>query len=187
MKTKKGSSQKSIPNLSIDLIRSAFLLLIKHSLPVYKKNIARERPPVAAGENVNAAASIVLLMTALDYHLCRLKYLTDVAEHDPPLPNTPYLSWTFGCPLSEKLQGLLISRNQHRLLTQLIELTICRNSIIHPKFHTIIHVMDTDQELRTLKAQLPPGTNIRQKERANKMKYKELTRLPKKCPSSRPG
>lgn len=161
----------------MDLIRSAFLLLIKHSLPVYKKNIDRKRPPVAAGENANAAAAIVLLTTALDYHLCRLKYLRDVAKHDPPLPYIPYFSWTFGDALSKKLEGLLISTKQRRLLAQLIELTICRDSIIHPKFHTIIHVIDADQELKKLKAKLPPGTSIRKKESAHKMKRKELTRL----------
>ena len=161
----------------MDLIRSAFLLLIKQSLPIYKTNIDHKRPPVAARENVNAAAAIVLVTTALDYHVCRLKYLRDVAKHDPPLPYTPYFLWTFGDPLSKKLKGLLISAKDRRLLDQLIELTVCRDSIIHPKFHTITHVLDADHELKKLKAQLPPNTIVRKKESRHKMKRMELTRL----------
>src|SRR5688572_2869540 len=97
------SSLQSIANLSLNFVESAFLLLVNESLPVYRHNIGRKRPPVAAGENVPAAAAIMLLTTGLDYHLCRLKYLRDLARHTPPLPHTPYFNWSFGQSLSLKM------------------------------------------------------------------------------------
>jgi hypothetical protein len=53
----KQSSFKSVANLSVNFIESAFLILVENSLPVYRHNVDRKRPPVAAGENVSAAAA----------------------------------------------------------------------------------------------------------------------------------
>jgi hypothetical protein len=172
-----GSSSKSISNLSMGLVESAFLLLIQHSLPVYRHNIMRERPPVAQGENVNAAAAIVMLITALDHHLCRLKYLRDVARHKPPLPYTPYFNWTFEEALSEKLKKLLIRRKESRLLTQLIELTVCRDSVVHPKFYTVTESWDSDLNLKSMKAKLPPSVTLKPKAIKHKMERKHVTKL----------
>jgi hypothetical protein len=173
----RGSSSTSISNLSLNLIESAFLLLTEHSLPVYRHNISRQRPPVAGGENVNAAASIVMLVTGLDYHLCRLKYLRDVAVHKPPLPHTPYFDWTFGDPLSSKLKKLLKRPKEKRLLTQLIELTVCRDSIVHPKFYTVTHSWDADFNDKRLSAKLSPGVTLGNKAIAHKMRRRDFTRM----------
>src|SRR5688572_18691039 len=120
MARREQSSQKSVSNLSINFIESAFLLLVKKALPVYRHNIDRKRPPVAAGENVAAAAAVMMLVTGLDYHLCRLKYLRDVAKHRPALPHTPYFNWSFGDALSFKIQRLLSGHKESRLQRQLI-------------------------------------------------------------------
>src|SRR4030095_15808065 len=156
----RGSSSKSISNLSFSLIESAFLLLTERSLPVYRYNINRERPPVAGGENVNAAASIVMLVTGLDHHLCRLKYLRDMAVHEPPLSYAPYFNWTFKDSLSSKLRKLLKKPGEKRLLSQLIEMTVCRDSIVHPKFYTVTHSWDADFNDKRLKAKLSPGITL---------------------------
>lgn len=159
------------------LIESAFLLLIEYSLPVYRHNIGRERPPVAHRENVNAAAAIVMLVTALEYHLCRLKYLRDVTRHKPPLPYTPYFNWSFDNPFSEKLKKLLIRSKERRLLRQLIELTVCRDCIVHPKFYTVTESWNADFSIRSIKAKLPPGVTLRPKAVMHQMKRKHLTKL----------
>src|SRR4030095_7292298 len=140
----RGSSSTSVTNLSFDLIESAFLLLTELSLPAYQHNIDRRRPPVARQENVNAAACIIMLTTALDYHLCYLKYLRDVYVHKPRLPYTPYFNWEFDEPLSEKLAKLLEKTKEKHLLAQLIEITCCRDSIVHPKFYAVTYSWDAD-------------------------------------------
>ncbi len=172
-----GSSSKSISNLSVGLIESAFLLLIERSLPVYRHNIHRERPPVAARENVNAAATIVMLITALDYHLCRLKYLRDIATQEPPLTYTPYFNWTFEDALSKKLKKLLTRKKEGRLLTQLIELTVCRDSIVHPKFYTVTESWDTDLNYKSMKAELAPGVTLKPKAIKHKVGKRDVTKL----------
>jgi len=132
---------------------------------------------VAQGENVNAAATIVMLVTGLDYHLCRLKYLRDVAKHKKPLPYTPYFNWTFGQALSTKLRKLLIRPNEGRLLTQLIEVTVCRDSIVHPKFYTITHPWNADLTNGRLTARLAPGAELGSKAIQHKMRRRDFTRL----------
>jgi hypothetical protein len=173
----KGFSSTSISNLSFSLIESAFLLLTERALPVYRYNINRQRPPVAGGENVNAAASIVMLATGLDYHLCRLKYLRDVAIHNPPLPHTPYFDWTFGDSLSWKVAKLFKKAAEKRLMTQVIEMTVCRDSIVHPKFYTVTHSWDADFNDKRLAAKLSPGITLGNKAIAHKMRRRDFTRM----------
>lgn len=176
MPKSRSSSIKSIPNLSVNLIETAFLLLIQRSLRVYRRNINTKRPPVAMGENVNAASAIIMLVTGLGYHLCRLKYLRDVAKYRKPLPYTPYFNWSIDDDLVIKLERLLIKRSERRLLRQLIELTVCRDNLVHPKFHTITESMDSDFSWRKSTAGLPAGVKFRTKTIKHKMKRKDLTR-----------
>lgn len=68
------------------------------------------------GENVGAALSIVLMVTGLDYHLCRLKYLRDLAKYRKPFPYTPCFTWGIDDVLPKKLEGLLIQRMKGRCL-----------------------------------------------------------------------
>jgi hypothetical protein len=177
MAQRERSSHQSVSNLSVNFIESAFLILVENSLPVYRHNIDRKRPPVAAGENVSAAAAVMMLATGLDYHLCRLKYLRDVAKHTPVLPNTPYFNWSFGDPLSVKIQRLLPGHKESRLQRQLVELTVCRDAIVHPKFYTITHswagVKFSDG---TMTAELPPGGGHRLKTLQHKMQRREFSR-----------
>ena len=174
---KKHISQRSIPILSMELIRSAFLLLIKYSLPVYKRNINHIRPPVALGENSNAALAIVAMTTGLDYHLCRLKYLRDVERHKPPLPHTPYFGWELDDFLFVKLKELLIKSNEQRLLKQLIEITVCRDTVIHPKVFTITEIIDEEYNYEKIEAELPLSMVLRAKTKNNTMKRKRLTKI----------
>lgn len=177
MAQQERSSQKSVSNLSVSFIESAFLILVENSLPVYRHNIDRKRPPVAAGENVSAAAAVMMLATGLDYHLCRLKYLRDVAKHTPALPHTPYFNWSFGDPLSVKIQRLLSGRKESRLQRQLIELTVCRDAIVHPKFYTITHSWaGVEFSDGTMTAELPPGVGHRPKTIQHKMQRREFSR-----------
>ncbi len=177
MSQRRGSSQQSVSNLSVSFIESAFLMLVGNSLPVYRHNIARQRPPVAAGENVSAAAAVMLLITGLDYHLCRLKYLRDIYKHTPPLPNTPYFNWSFSEALPTKLQRLLTRPKETLLLKQLIEMTVCRDAIVHPKFYTITRSWNADFEDSTIRAKLPPGTTHWPKAMKNKMQRREFSRV----------
>jgi hypothetical protein len=160
------------------LIEQAFLLLVQKSLPVYRHNIDRLRPPVAQGEYLPATGAIMMLLTAIDYHLCRLKYLRDVATHKPPLPYTPYFNnWNFGDDLATKLRQLLISPKETRLLTQLIEMTVCRDAIVHPKFYTITHSWGDDFRDSTVRAKLPVGVTHRDKTIKNKSQRGEFSKL----------
>jgi predicted secreted protein len=178
MAQRERSSQKSISNLSVNFIESAFLILVENSLPVYRHSIDRKRPPVAAGENVSAAAAVMLLATGLDYHLCRLKYLRDVAKHTPALPHTPYFNWSFADALSVKIQRLLLSPRESRLQRQVIEFTVCRDAIIHPKFYTITHSWaGVDFKDGTVTAELPPGVDHRPKTIQHKMQRREFSRI----------
>jgi hypothetical protein len=177
MAQRQRPSQKSVSNLSVNFIEAAFLTLIENSLPVYRRNIDCKRPPVAAGENVSAAAAVMMLATGLDYHLCRLKYLRDVARHTPALPHTPYFNWSFDDPLSVKIQRLLSGRKESRLQSQLIELTVCRDAIVHPKFYTITHSWaGVEFSDGTMTAELPPGVGHRKKTVQHKMQRREFSR-----------
>ena len=173
------SSYKSTANLSVGFIESAFRMLIWRCLPTYRQNINHPRPPVAGPENANAAAAIVMFMTALDYHLCRLKYLRDVAKHNPSSFDSPYFNWAFDFdePLGKKLETFLMHRKERSLLKRLIELTVCRDTVVHPKFYTITYAMNQDLSYKKIKAELAPGVTLREKTKRHKLKRQEFTRL----------
>jgi hypothetical protein len=173
----RASSSTSVTNLSFNLIESAFLLLTQLSFPSYKHNINRRRPPVARQENVNAAVCISMLTSALDYHLCYLKYLRDVYVHRPPLPYTPYFNWEFDDALSVKLPKLLKNPRGKRLLAQLIEITCCRDSIVHPKFYAVTYSWDADFKDGRLRARLLPGNKFRLKTHEHKMRRRYFTKV----------
>jgi len=159
------------------LIETGFLLLANRSLSVYRQNLNNHRPPVAQGEYLSAAAAVTMLVTGLDHHLCRLKYLRDIARHQPPLPYTPYFGWEIDHALSTKLQRLLIYPKDSRLLTQSIELTVLRDAVIHPKFHTITHSWKEDSDDSEVRAKLPPGISHRPKAEKHKMRRRDFTKL----------
>jgi hypothetical protein len=173
----RGSSSTSVTNLSFNLIESAFLLLTQLSFPAYKHNINHRRPPVARQENVNAAVCISMLTSALDYHLCYLKYLRDVYVHKPPLPYTPYFNWVFDDTLSVKLPKLLKRPREKRLLAQLIEITCCRDWIVHPKFYAVTQSWGADFQDGRLRAMLLPGNKLRFKTIEHKMRRQYFTKI----------
>jgi len=177
MSPARGFTTQSIPNLSMGLIETGFLLLANRSLSVYRRNINNRRPPVALGEYLPVAAAVTMLVTGLDHHLCRLKYLRDIAPHEPPLPYTPYFAWKIDDVLSTKLQRLLVYPKDSRLLTQLIELTVLRDAIIHPKFHTVTTSWEEDSDNSDVRAKLPPGVGHRPKTEKHKMRRRDFTKL----------
>lgn len=174
---RKKQFQESISNLSMGLINAAFKLLEGQALPIYRKNIDRRRPPVAGTENVPSAAAILLLNAGLDYHLCRLKYMRDIAQHSFPLPHTPYFNWEIDDYLHEKISKLLIKQNENHLKEQLLEVTAIRDCVVHPKFYEIKEAFDADYNFTNTTAKLVPGSTLRSKARDRKMKHSELTRL----------
>jgi hypothetical protein len=176
MTRKKQASQEYISILSMGLVESAFLMLVQFSLPVYKINSNRTRPPVAGPENVNAVLAIIGLTLGLDHHLARLKYLRDIAKHDTPLPYTPYFDWEVDSELPRKLTGILTKRAERRLLAELREITVCRDALTHPKVHTITEVYDEELRFKKIGAKLAAGAEFRPKALANKMKRAPLTK-----------
>jgi hypothetical protein len=162
----------------MSLIREGLELLQAKALRVYRINIDRRRPPVAGTESVPACIAILLLTTGLDYHLARLKYLRDIAPHDPILPHTPYFSWDIGDSLSVKLERLLVRRHQKTLREQLLEISAVRDSVAHPKFYEITQEYVGDEwEFGRSTATLPPGYKHRTKTLNRKMAKTEHTRL----------
>ena len=99
-------TQESISNLSFGLIENALSGLQREAYPVYLKNIARRAPPFAHGEFTPSGIAILLMMSGLDFHLARLKYLRDLTPHRPPLPHTPYFNWKVDDALSRKIQKI---------------------------------------------------------------------------------
>jgi len=173
----KGFRQESISNLSLDLIDTAFLLLCEHALPAYKQHINSSRPPVDGRENATSAAAIVMLLSGLDYHLCWLKYSKETIKLKISPPHAPIFSWSFDDYLVVKVRGLLTRRTERGLLAQIIEITACRDSIIHPKIYTITHVFDADFNIKHMKGCLVPGAKLRNKTKSVKMKRKDATKL----------
>ena len=168
--------QESISNLSIGLIDVAFTLLARQALPVYRKNMGRGGFP-AGTENVPSAAAILLMNAGLDYHLCRLKYLRDIAPHSFPLPHTPYFNWEIDDVLSNKIGKLLLLRNEYRLKEQLLEVTVIRDCVVHPKLYTIRQTIDSDLNFGSTSAALAPGASHKRKALDRKMKRVDYTRL----------
>jgi hypothetical protein len=119
------------------LVNEAFRTLLCTALPIYRKNMDRDRPPIAGQENIGSSVALMTLLTGVDHHLARLKYLRDIADHTPPLLHTPYFNWEVDTALSAKVNKLLFRKGEARLCNQLIELTACRDAIVHCKVHTI--------------------------------------------------
>lgn len=174
----RSQAQESITNLAHDLISNAFEMVQRGAFPFYQRSEG-ERDSLSRGEYIPCAIAILLLTSGLDYHLARLKYLRDVAPK-PPLRHTPYFNWPMGEPLSTKINRLLIKKTERRLKYQLIELTIMRDSIAHPKLYLIRQLLKPDstasrQTARTI------GWQHLEKALKRKMKRSERTmslRLP---------
>ncbi len=162
----------------MQLISEGLELLQTKALRVYKLNADRRGPPIAGTESCPAGIAILLLATGLDYHLARLKYLRDVAIQTPALPHTPYFSWKIGDPLSLKLDNLLIRRGDKTFREQLIEITVVRDSIAHPKFYEITEeLIGKDSEFGRSTALLAKGSEHRSKTIQRKMAKSEYTKL----------
>ncbi len=168
--------QESISNLSKGLIEHGFTLLQTRAFPVYKKNIDHRDPPFASTESSPSAAAILLMASGLDYHLARLKWLRDIVPHNPPLPYPTYFNWEIGSSLFHKIERLLIQRKERRLREQLIELTIARDSVAHPKLYFIRQAIRADLSFSTAHAALSPGAEHRQKALDRKLKRSEHTK-----------
>jgi hypothetical protein len=144
------------------------------AFPFYQKSIGEgERDSLSRGEYIPCAIAIVLLTSGLDYHLARLKYLRDVARPKPPWPHTPYFNWTTGDFLTLKIGRLLIKKNEKRLKEQLMELTIMRDSIAHPKLYLIRQLLRPDFTASKQKAKT---TDWQHRDKALKRKRKRSER-----------
>ncbi len=158
---KKRQEQNYISNLSMDLMGHALQSIQSNAFPTYQKNIDKREPPFAHGEFSPCAIAILLLTSGLDYHLSRLKYFRDVHEFTPPLP--PYFNWKMGDPLSTKIERLLVKRTEWRLRDQLIELTVMRDTVAHPKLYVITQIMRADYSFTEQIAKLCDGEKHRSK------------------------
>lgn len=158
----------------MDLLRHALQAIQSEGFPVYQTNIDRREPPFAHGEFSPCAIGILLLATSLDYHLSRLKYFRDVYRFTPPKPQ--YFNWQMGDPLSLKIEKLLIKTTEKRLKDQLIELTIMRDAVAHPKLYVITQIMDEDYSFTEQVAKLCDGERHRPKTLQRKMRLSERTK-----------
>ncbi len=161
----------------MDWIVNGLGFLQTKAFPVYNKNIDRRGPPFAHGEFTPSGIAVLLLATGLDYHLARLKYLRDVVPHNPPLPHTPYFNWSIGDPLSCKLERLLIKAGENKFKEQLLEVTVLRDCVAHPKLYTIREIIRPDLSFGQSSATLPAGERLRQKTLIRKRIKSEHTRL----------
>jgi hypothetical protein len=76
-----------------------------------------------------------------------------------------------------KLPKLLKKPRDKHLLAQLIEITCCRDSIVHPKFYAVTYSWDADFQDGRLRAMLLPGNKLRSKTIENKMRRQYLTKI----------
>lgn len=156
-------------------------MLQQRAFPVYKRNIDNRDPPFAHGEFGPSATAALLLTSALDYHLARLKWLRDIIVERPPLPYTPYFNWEIDDFLTDKIEKLLHRPSEKRLREQLLELTSMRDSVAHPKLYIVKQLMTPDYSVTEQKAKLAAGVRHRKKTIARKLKRSERTaslRLP---------
>lgn len=168
--------QQSISNLSMGLIEHGLTMLQTHSFPVYKKNIDQRDPPFAPTEFTPSAIAILLMTSGLDYHLARLKWFRDITPQTPPLPFPTYFNWKIGDSLSEKISKLLIQKNERSLKEQLVELTIVRDSVAHPRLYLIKQAMHSDFSFSKPRAELSRGAELRSKALRRKLKGSERTK-----------
>lgn len=173
----RGRTQDYISNLSMDLIGHALEISQYEAFSVYQRNIERREPPFAHGEFAPCAIAVLLLTSGLDYHLARLKYLRDLHRHSPPLPHTPYFNWKIGDPLSSKVSKLLWKRTEKRLKEQLIELTLVRDSVAHPKLYLVRQKWRADDSVAEHRARISEGAEHRAKAVERKLKRSENTRF----------
>ena len=159
----------------MNLLEHALELVQREAFPQYKRSDSRE-PPFSRKEFTPCAIAIVLINSGLDYHLARLKWFRDVVVEDPPLPHTPYFNWTMGCSLSCKIERLLIKRTERRLKKQLLELTVVRDAVAHPKLYLIRQLMRADYSFSKQTATLASGEKHRDKTIQNKLKHSERTK-----------
>lgn len=168
--------QESISNLSMGLIENGLTLLQTQAFPVYKKNIDHRDPPFAYTEFTPSAIAVLLMTSGLDYHLAHLNWLRDIAPHQSPLPYPTYFNWKISDSLSEKVSTLLIQRNERRLKEQLVELTIVRDSVAHPKLYSIRRTMRANLSYSRPNAALASGAKLDQKALQRKLKSSERTK-----------
>jgi hypothetical protein len=168
--------EKSISNLASDLIGQGLKLTQREAFYFYQRNIHEREPPFSRGEYIPCAIAILLLTSGLDYHLARLKYFRDVDRPKPPLPHTPYFNWIIDAFLVAKIERLLIKRTEKRLKEQLIELTVMRDSIAHPKLYVISQLISDDFRFNPQKAKLSEGANHKPKALTRKLKRSERTK-----------
>lgn len=173
---RKSGVQGSISILSMGLIEHGLSLLQTHSFPVYKKNIDQRDPPFAPTEFTFSAIAILLMSSGLDHHLARLKWLRDIAPDRQPLPYPTYFNWKIGDSLSHKVSSLLAQNNEKRLREQLVELTIVRDSVAHPRLYLIKRTMRSDLSFSKPRAELSRGAELRDKASSRKLKGSERTK-----------
>jgi hypothetical protein len=170
--------QLSISNLSMGLIQMGLTLLQNHAFPVYLKNIIRETDsPIAHGESTPSSIAVLLITTGLDHHLARLKFIRDYDHHDSLQTALPYFKWQMGDDLCKKVEGLLIGPKEKTLKEQLIELTILRDCVAHPKFYIIKDSWSEDHGWGKSSAILSQGAVHREKARTRKRAGSERTKL----------
>ena len=162
--------QEYISNLSMDLMGHALELIQHKAFPVYKRNIGLRKPPFAHGEFGPCAIASLLLPSGLDYHLSRLKYLRDEGR------DTKHFNWTSDDSLATKIDRLLVKGSEKRLKKQLIEFTIMRDSVAHPKLYFITQLMRLDYSFTEQKPTLCTGARHREKAVKHKFKHSEKTK-----------
>lgn len=166
---------ESISVQSFQLIEAAFALLYLKALPVYTLFSGRQRPPISGPENANSSAAIVLLTAGLDSHLCRLKYLHDVAPRQRSESNRSPLPFRLDDALSIKIMHLMTKKRDVKLKEELIEITICRDIIVHPKIYLEERTYQK-WEITKMTSRLASGIQLRQKQLDHMLKRLPLTR-----------
>lgn len=192
-----------ISTLSRGLIEHALCCLQKEALPAYLKNSFQRSPPIAINENVPSAIATLLLLTGVDYHLARLKYLRDIGPDQPPPSNKP-LNWKMGDSLatkvegllaepgkeglkshllemgdslSAKIEGLLTEQDEEDLKSHLVEMTLMRNYVAHSQIYEEDRATLSDDYTTEVTAKLPTGSIHRAKTLCHKDKNSEYTGL----------
>jgi len=75
-----------------------------------------------------------------------------------------------------KIENLLIQKNEKRLKEQLIELTVVRDSVAHPRLYLVKQAMRPDLSFGRARAKLSLGAELRRKAEMRKLKGSERTK-----------